>query len=186
MKFKRKSWRPAILPLALAALMATRAVVAGDSVASEYQVKAAFLLNFGKFVSWPAADFAGPNAPLVIGVLGDNPFHGDLKKMIIGKRIAGHPVVFQAFTTPATVGSCHILFVCQSAQKEAAEILTTLQGANVLTVTENLPHFAASGFAINFVMAQDHIRFEINRPAATRAGLAISSKLMALALPPDP
>jgi hypothetical protein len=183
---KHKSWRPATLLLALAWLAVGRDAVARDSVRSEYQVKAAFLLNFGKFVSWPAADFAGTNAPLVIGVLGDNPFHGDLKKMITGKRIAGHPLVFQAFTAPAAARNCHILFVCRSAQKDAPELLCTLHGANVLTVTENLPHFGASGFAINFVMAQDHIRFEINRPAAAHAGLAISSKLMSLALPPEP
>ena len=186
MKFKRTSWRPATLLLAIAWLTVSRGAVAGDSVPSEYQVKAAFLLNFGKFVSWPAADFAGTNAPLVIGVLGDNPFRGDLKNMITGKSIAGHPVVFRAFTAPAAVRNCNILFVCRSAQKDAAEILTTLQSANVLTVTENLPHFAASGFAINFVTAHDHIRFEINRPAAAHAGLAISSKLMSLALPPKP
>ncbi|HWY32481.1 MAG TPA: YfiR family protein [Candidatus Acidoferrum sp.] len=186
MKFKRKSWRPAIPLLALAWLTVSGAAAARDSVALEYQVKAAFLFNFGKFVSWPAADFTGTNAPLVIGVLGNNPFHGDLKNMIAGKNIEGHPVVFRQFMAPEAVRNCNILFVSQSAQKDAPAIFAALRGAKVLTVTENLPHLAGSGFEINFVLAQDNIRFEINSPAVAQAGLAISSKLMSLALPPEP
>lgn len=186
MKFKRNSWRPAIPLLALAWLIVSGVAAARDSVTLEYQVKAAFLFNFGKFVNWPAADFTGTNAPLVIGVLGDNPFHDDLNDMIAGKNIEGHPVVFRQFTTPGAVRNCNILFVSESAQKDAPAVLAAIRGANVLTVTENLPHFGASGFAINFVRAQDNIRFEINSPAVARAGLAISSKLMSLALPPDP
>ena len=186
MKVKRKSWRPAIPLLALAWLTVSGAAAARDSVTLEYQVKAAFLFNFGKFVNWPAADFADTNAPLVIGVLGNNPFHGDLKNMIAGKNIEGHPVVFRQFTAPESVRNCNILFVSQSAQKYAPAILAAIRGAKVLTVTENLPHLAGSGFAINFVLAQDNIRFEINSPAVAQSGLAISSKLMSLALPPEP
>jgi len=186
MKVKRKSWRPAIPLLALAWLTVSIVAAARDSVTLEYQVKAAFLFNFGKFVNWPAAVFSDSNAPLVIGVLGSNPFHDDLKDMIAGKSLEGHPVVFRQFTAPEAVRNCNILFVSQSAQKYAPAIFAALRGAKVLTVTENLPHFARSGFAINFVLAQDNIRFEINSPAVAQAGLAISSKLMSLALPPEP
>lgn len=159
---------------------------AGEPVPSEYAVKAAFLLNFGKFVSWPESGFPNRNAPLVIGVVGSNPFHEDLRKMIEGKSIEGHPLVFRVLQTPEAVRNCQILFVSQSAQKDAAAILAALRGADVLTVTENLPHFAGSGFIVNFVTVQDHIRFQINHSAAARTGLTISSKLLSLALPPDP
>jgi hypothetical protein len=173
-----------ILLLALGWL-AMASLEARASIPSEYAVKAAFLLNFGKFVSWPESDFQNPGAPLVIGVLGNNPFHEDLKQMIAGKSIAGHPLLFRRLQTPEAVRNCHILFVSQSAQKDAPAILAVLRNADVLTVTENLPHFADSGFAINFVTVQDHIRFQINHPAAARTGLTISSKLLSLALPPD-
>jgi hypothetical protein len=183
MNFLRRCCRSGILFLALLLLAPAGRLQAQESLPSEYQVKAAFLFNFAKFVTWPAGDFAGPDAPLVIGVYGDDPFHGDLKIMVAGKRIKGHPVVFRLVTAPANAKSCHILFVSASAQKDAADVLGALHGANVLTVTENMAHFAKSGFAIEFVTEQDKIRFEINDAAAAQAGLAVSSKLMALAKP---
>jgi hypothetical protein len=175
-----------ILLLGLFWLGATSGLAARESVPSEYAVKAAFLLNFGKFVSWPESDFPSHNAPLVIGVVGSNPFHEDLRKMIAGKSIAGRPLVFRLICSLEAVRGCQILFVSQSAQKDAPALLAALHGADVLTVTENLPHFANSGFTVNFVTVQDHIRFQINQPAAARTGLTISSKLLSLALPPNP
>ena len=137
-------------------------------------------------MSWPAGCFSAANAPLVIGVWGGNPFHEDLKNMVAGKSIAGHPVVFRVLTSPDGAKDCQILFVSQSAQKDTPAIFAALHGASVLTVTENLPHFAGSGFAINLVMVADNIRFEINNPAAEQAGLTISSKLRSLAFTPNP
>ncbi len=184
MNFIQKCRRLVMVPLVLLAF-AVR-LSAQENAPSEYQLKAAFLFNFGKFVTWPADDFSQENAPLVIGVFEDNPFHDDLKDMIDGKSIKGHPVVFRMVTTPADAKKCHILFVSASAQKDAAGISGALQGANVLTVTENMAHFTHSGYAINFVMEESKVRFEINNAAAAQAGLTISSKLMALAKPPEP
>lgn len=183
MNLIQKYRRLMLVPLMLLALAG--GVRAQESAPSEYQLKAAFLFNFGKFVSWPAGDFSREDAPLVIGVFGDNPFRDDLKNMIAGKSINGHPVVFRMVTAPADAKNCHILFVSASAQKDAAGIPGTLHGVNVLTVTENMAHFAQSGYAINFVMEEGKVRFEINNAAAAQAGLTISSKLMSLAKPPD-
>ena len=183
MNFPQRCRRSGILLLILLFLAVGSRVRAQAGAPSAYQVEAAFLYNFGKFVRWPAGDFNRRNAPLVIGVFGDNPFHGDLQRMVTGKIINGHPVLFQAVETLAGAKSCHILFVSVSAQKDAPEILGALRGANVLTVTENMPHFADSGFAINFVMEQEKIRFQINNPVAMQSGLAISSKLLSLAKP---
>ena len=95
MNFIQKCRRPAMVLLMLIYLASgTVTVPAQESAPSEYQLKAAFLYNFGKFVSWPARDFGSNNAPLVIGVFEDNPFHDDLKNMIAGKNINGHPVRF--------------------------------------------------------------------------------------------
>jgi hypothetical protein len=183
MNFIHKCRPPGILLLMLLWLAWGAEVRAQENATLEYQVKAAFLYNFGKFVSWPDTNFDRPDAPLVIGVLGGNPFHDDLKNMIVDKTINGHPVIFRMVTALAGAKNCHILFISASVQNDAANILGALHGANVLTVTENMTHFAQSGYAINFVTEQDKIRFEINGAAAAQAGLTVSSKLMSLAKP---
>jgi len=160
------------------------AVAQSDSP-SEYQVKAAFLYNFGKFVEWPSAAFASPAAPFVIGIYGGDPFQGDLDRIVAGKSIDGHPVAVQVVTSVAALKECNIVFLSNGHEKRMAEIAAALGGANVLTVTENMKHFSDSGFMINFIVTGDHIGFQINNAAARRAGLAISSKLLSLARPPD-
>jgi hypothetical protein len=155
----------------------------------DYRVKAAFMYNFGKFVEWPATAFASNNAPLVIGVLGGDPFHGDCERIVANKSINGHPVIVRHISHPDSVGqasgypdmkSCHILFISASGSDNMPDILDALKGASVLTVTDNLDHFATSGVIINFVMENQSVRFEINDNAARRAGLKISSKLLML------
>lgn len=147
---------------------------------SEYQVKAAFLYNFGKFVEWPTNGFASTNAPLVIGVYGDNPFGNDLAEVVQDKNIDGHPVVTRQVTINE-LKDCQILFITRSKQKNLAEILRALDGADVLTVTENMEPFD-SGLMINFILRDDRIRFEINNTAAEKVGLKLSSKLLILAI----
>jgi hypothetical protein len=155
----------------------------------DYRVKAAFIYNFGKFVDWPTAAFAGTNAPLVIGVLGGDPFHGDFERMVAGKSINGHPVTVRQISPPANTGqasgypdlkSCHILFIDTPEMERLPEILGALKGTSVLTVTDNLDQFASSGVIINFVMENGRVHFEINDDAARRAGLKVSSKLLML------
>lgn len=155
----------------------------------DYRVKAAFVYNFGQFVEWPASAFASNNAPLIIGVLGGDPFHGDCERIVANKSINGHPVVVRQINYPVNVRpapaypdlkNCHILFIGASATGNLPDILNALKGASVLTVTDGLDHFAASGVAINFVMENERVRFEINDDAARRAGLKISSKLLML------
>jgi len=155
----------------------------------DYRVKAAFIYNFGKFVEWPASAFASADAPLVIGVLGGDPFHGDCERIVANKSINGHPVIVRQISHPAgrrqtrdysDLKSCHILFISASESDNLPDILDALKGRSVLTVTDNLDHFAASGVMINFVMENESVRFEINDDAARRAGLKISSKLLAL------
>lgn len=146
---------------------------------SEYDVKAAFLYNFGKFIQWPADSFASTNAPFVIGVYGESPFGNDLADVVHGRVINGHPVVTRQLSS-SELKNCQILFICRSEQKNIAEILGKLAGSDVLTVTDDLDPFQ-SGVMINFTVDNDRIRFEINNTAAEKAGLKISSKLLILA-----
>lgn len=118
---------------------------------------------------------------MVIGIYGDNPFRRDLKVMTTDKKIGSHPVEVREVSTLDELKHCHIAFISMSEQKNAASIVEALRGRSVLTVTENMKHFAESEFIINFVMENDQVHFEINGPMATQDGLTISSKLLSLA-----
>jgi hypothetical protein len=178
-----------LISLLLAALLGPGPAQAQESRPPDYRVKAAFVYNFGKFVEWPATVFASTNAPLVIGVLGGDPFHGDCERIVANKSINGHPVIVRQISHSNSAGqargypdlkSCHILFISASESGNLPDILDALKDASVLTVADNLDHFAASGVIINFVMENGSVHFEINDDAARRAGLKISSKLLML------
>jgi hypothetical protein len=157
--------------------------LAQDSQPTEYQIKAAFLFNFAKFVEWPAAAFSGATSPLVIGILGQNPFHDDLARTIRNKTIDEHPLLIKEFRAPAEATNCHVLFVCTSEKRQLPEVLQALKGASVLTVGE-MDRFTETGGMINFFLEGTKIRFQINKDAAASAGLKISAKLMSLASRP--
>ena len=150
---------------------------------SEYQLKSAYLFNFARFVEWPKTALATPTTPLVIGILGENPFHEDLSKTIGNKTVDSHPVVIQEFRSVTDVTNCHVLFISTSEKKQLPEIFQSLKGTSVLTVGET-DHFTETGGMINFFMEGTKIRFQINKEAAGAGGLKISSKLMALATRP--
>ncbi len=146
---------------------------------SEYDVKAAFLYNFGKFIQWPTNAFASANAPLVIGIYGNNPFGQNIASVVRGRKINGHPVVARPVSSNE-LKECQILFICQSEQKKIKDILKTLDQTAVLTVSENVD-LSQPGVIINFIIQDEHVRFEINNTAAEKVGLKISSKLLILA-----
>jgi hypothetical protein len=153
---------------------------AQEIVPSEYQMKAAFLYNFAKFVEWPASAFPTSESDFVIGIFGENPFGGDLASSIKGKAVNGHPLVVRQFRTVAEVKDCHILFVGQSERKRLAELLKAVDRRPVLTVSE-LDRFMQRGLMVNFFMEGNKVRFDINDEVARKAKLRISSKLLNLA-----
>jgi hypothetical protein len=156
---------------------------AQDSQPSEYQIKSAFLFNFAKFVEWPANAFSQPKSPLVIGILGDNPFGEDLQKTIRNKSVDDHPLEIKELSSAGAATNCHILFISTSEKPRLPQILGGLKGSSVLTVGE-MDRFTESGGMINFVKVGTKIRFQINNGAAADASLKISSKLLNLALRP--
>ncbi|MCU0786062.1 MAG: YfiR family protein [Verrucomicrobia bacterium] len=156
---------------------------AQEAPLSEYRLKAAFLFNFAKFVEWPPEAFVGPKSPMVIGVLGDNPFGTELEETVRNKVINERPVVVKVFQPPAAATNCHILFISTSEKKRLPEIFESLRRASVLTVGET-DGFTETGGMINFVPEGNKMRFQINDEAARKAKLSISSKLLSLALRP--
>lgn len=148
---------------------------------SEYQIKAAFLFNFAKFVEWPSQAFADTNSPIVIGVLGKNVFGTDLEKTIRDKRVNNRLFKFKNFTDATEATNCHILFISSSEKDNFTKIVAGLHDASVLTVSDT-DGFIKAGGMINFLLQDAKIRFEISDEAAKKAGLEVSSKLLSLSV----
>jgi hypothetical protein len=146
--------------------------------AQEYQVKAAYLLNFTKFISWPADAFPDERAPFSICILGDDPFEGALDQLVRGEVVQGRKLVVQRIRRAPKPGSCQELFVSRS-EREVPAALDGL-GNGVLTVSDR-PDFIHEGGIIMFVIEDRHVRFDINQRAAVSASLTISSRLLNVA-----
>jgi hypothetical protein len=146
----------------------------------EYQVKAAFLYNFAKFVEWPPEAMPKANAPLILGVVGEDPFGPVLEETLKGKTANGHPFVVRRFRREEDASGCQILFTSSSDQRYIRSLLAVLKGSSVLTVGET-ERFCRLGGIINFTLEENKVRFKINVDAAERARLNISSKLLRVA-----
>lgn len=157
--------------------MLPRPVGAQQGPAPEYQVKAAFLFNFAQFVEWPAAAFPEPDSPMVIGVLGEDPFGGDLEAIVRGEVVNGHPLTVERFGRVEEITACHILFVSKGEAARLDRILAALKGRSILTVGD-MRDFAGRGGMIRFVTDRSRIRLRINLEAARADELTISSKLL--------
>ena len=153
--------------------------IARGETAPEYTVKAAFLYNFAKFVEWPAGAFSGSTSPIVIWVLGEDPF-GDALGSLKGKTANGRPIVVRYAANLGELERCHLLFVSASEKANLPKILQTTKGWSILTVGD-MNGFAQDGGIINLVNEEQRIRIEVNMEAAQLSRLKISSKLLALA-----
>lgn len=148
--------------------------------ANEYLVKAAFLYNFAKFVEWPAQAFKSPSDPIVIGMLGKNPFGDALSAAVTGKAVGGRTFQVHEISTAQQAAGCQIVFISSSERKRLGALLTGIGNAAVLTVGET-DNFAAAGGIINFKIDAGSVRLQINLEAARKAQLHISAKLLSLA-----
>jgi len=147
--------------------------------APEYSLKAAYLFNFTQFVEWPSNSFISPDAPIVIGVLGEDPFGGALDQAIKGKAVHGRSFELKRFKQIGEMRGCHVLFVCASEAARLPEIFLAAQKGGILTVSD-IDRFAERGGIINFYKENNKVRFKINLNAAERAGTKISSQLLRL------
>jgi hypothetical protein len=150
------------------------------SHADEYRVKAAILFNLAKFVEWPKEAFANASAPLVLCVLGADPFGSLLDHTLKGRLIEGRSLVAMRITE-VTPG-CHMLFVSATERKHLPVIADQLGGKSVLTVGED-DAFTEEGGMISLALDGERVRFGINSRMAERAGLKVSARLLSLAGP---
>lgn len=147
---------------------------------SEYQLKAAFLFNFTKFVEWPDSSFEDPQAPIVLGIIGDDPFGDTLARIIAGQKVQGRSLVIRKERWGDELRLCHVLFVSASEHERSSRILGSVRSASVLTVSD-MEGFTEAGGVIEFVTQENRVRFIVNLDAATQSKLRLSAKLLALA-----
>jgi hypothetical protein len=152
------------------------AKAAPTAASFEYDVKAAFLLNFTKFVEWPSAAFAAPDAPLTICIVGDDPFGRAIDQIVEGESVNGHRIVIERKRHDQQ-RSCHVLYISSGGALTNSIISG---GSAVLTVGEG-EEFIRQGGIIAFVVDNRRVRFDINLRAASSAGLKLSSKLLSVA-----
>jgi YfiR/HmsC-like len=169
--------------IGMAAAMLT--VMEGDAraeEAGEYEMKATFLCKFLEFVKWPAK----PETPVVLGVLGDDPFGGTLERAVEAQKKARNPVTIRRSRRAEELRDCRIVFVSRSEKDRAREIIAVFAGTQVLTVSDS-EEFLMSGAMIAFGSDKGAAGIKVNQAAAKRAGLTISSRLLKLAKSvPDP
>lgn len=150
------------------------------SPSTEYQVKAAFLLNFAKFVEWPAEAFQSEEIPISLCVFRHDPFGSILDEIIKGKTIHNRKVLAQRITEPQGLKLCHLVFVSSREAKLLPSVLNSLRGASALVVGES-DNFAAEGGGFQLYLEDNTVHFRANVDALQRARLTVSSKLLALA-----
>jgi hypothetical protein len=165
-----------VLLALLLALPALGGIVGGFILlqGTEEEVKAAFLHKFTHFVEWPETAFAGPKTPLVVGVLGADPFGKALDDTFAGKQVNGRGYQIVRGAKPDDLKHCHLVYVASS---EKPAVLKEFDGSKALVVGD-ADGFAKLGVSLNFVLKDRRVRLQANPKAAARAGLKISSKLL--------
>jgi hypothetical protein len=173
--------RRVVLALAVVTFLTSFPRVGAGQLATarEYEIKAGFLFSFAKFVDWPADAFASDTDDLRVEVIGHDPFDGALDRLVAGKTIDQHTVVISYSRDLSAIPRGHLVFISASERRQVPSLLAALERTPTLTISD-IDEFAERGGVIGLVGAQS-VRFVINRTAAAKAGLQVSSKLLSLA-----
>lgn len=166
--------------IAVFALLYIPVLQAQQPKVSEYQVKATYLYNFGRFVQWPPNATTAKSDSFSICVLGRDPFGPSLDSTLAGETLDGKPLAAKRISTPREAGECRILFISSTEENHLKEILSALNESSILTVSD-MPAFSRRGGMIQFVLEGGKVRFEINLAKAETAKLTLSSELLKVA-----
>jgi YfiR/HmsC-like len=186
---RRAVKKPEYRDFSCLAMIATTAFVIGNTLVApaqtakpaEYEVKAAYLYNFGKFVEWPSRGGAAQASSFEICLLGSDPFGPVLRATLSDEKISGKTVSVKRLQSAADAPGCRVLFIGASEEHQLMQVLAALEGSTTLTVSD-MPEFLRRGGMIQFVLDGKKVRFEINLATAQRAGLTLSSELLKLAV----
>jgi hypothetical protein len=162
------------------ALQALLLLIAAAAGPSEYDVKAAFLFNFCKYVEWPESAFATPSEPISLCVLGENPFGSTLEDAVRSKTVNGRGLAVRSLASLSPDDRCHVVFVAASERSRLDNTIARLASHPVLTVTD-IDSAAEHGTIIGLTTEENRVRFEVNLVAARQAGLKLGSQLLKVA-----
>jgi len=172
---------PSLTAVAVAwTLLSIPALHAQNPKPTDYEVKAAYLYNFGRFVEWPGKVAAAQGGPFTVCVLGPDPFGRSLDAALAGETVGGKTVVAKRISSPEESGNCQILFLSLTEDGRLSTIIADLDKKAVLTVSD-MRQFTQRGGMIQFVLEGKRVRFEVNLTATQRAGLTLSSELLKVA-----
>ncbi|MES2264598.1 MAG: YfiR family protein [Pseudomonadota bacterium] len=161
-----------------ACLLACLACAGADDAIPEQQVKAAYILNFTRYASWPAAVLADARAPLVVCMIGQG--SGDIARQLQSRAAGSHPLELRTLTRGDETATCHALYIGPSEQPRQAALLARLRDQAILTIGDSAS-FLADGGMINLVLVEGSIRFEVNLAATKQSGMSLNPRVLALA-----
>jgi hypothetical protein len=176
----RQLWQCPTAVIVMLALLYIPVLQAQQPKVSEYQVKATYLYNFGRFVQWPPNATVAKVDSFSICVLGQDPFGATLDSTVAGETLEGKPLSVKRISTARNAGECRILFISSTEENHLKEILVALDESGILTVSD-MPGFSRRGGMIQFVLEGDRVRFEINLTKVETAKLTLSSELLKVA-----
>jgi len=170
-------WWRGLVFLVLALFLGPGLSSARGQISREYQLKAVFLYNFVQFTEWPSSAFSAPDSPLVIGVLGADPFGKVLDDIVQNETVRGRKLVVERYQRLEDVKPCHILYISQSEAPRLDRIVSNLKGRPILTVSD-IEGAAFRGVMMRFLVADNKIRLRVNLDAVKEAGIVLSSQLL--------
>jgi hypothetical protein len=173
-------WQCPTAVIVILALLHIPILQAQQPKVTEYQVKATYLYNFGRFVQWPPNVAATQDNSFAVCVLGQDPFGPTLDSTLAGETLDGKPVVVRRISRAQDVGDCRIMFISSTEENHLKQILAALERALVLTVSD-MPDFSRRGGMIQFVLEGSRVRFEINLASTEAARLIVSAELLKVA-----
>lgn len=173
----RLRWICLVAAILLSLAQVITPVLAKTPRAKEYELKAVFLNKLVAFITWPEAVARRPDRPLVIGVLGDEPFGGALEQALESRRVRGESVQILRSYDPKELRSCHLVFIAESERSRLCEHLRVLEPYPILTISD-IEGFSARGGILTLVMRNNRVRLQVNPRAYKDAGLTISAKLL--------
>jgi hypothetical protein len=160
------------------AFFAIPALQAQNPRPTDYEVKAAYLYNFGRFIEWPGKAVQGGS--FTVCVLGQDPFGPRLDATLAGETIGGKTIVAKRISGAEESSNCQILFLGLTDESRLNKVIADLDKKAVLTVSD-APQFVTRGGMIQFVLEGKKVRFEVNLTATQHAGLTLSSELLKVA-----
>jgi len=173
-----RRWLMVLIGFAMLCLSVTSG--RGAEALKEYELKAAFVYNFSKFIEWPTNRLHGASTPFVVAVAGTSPCAAELGKIAKERKVNGRTIIVKTVQTPAEARDAQVLFVAASEDSRLKEWLAGIHGAGVLSIGES-ERFSKEGGMINFLLEGEKIRFDLNIDQAEDTGLKISAQLQKLA-----